>query len=853
MFVAHDLLREGRVARRDYQVAIAAECVRRNTLVILPTGLGKTVVAVLAIAERVAKVPGKILFLAPTKPLVEQHAKFLREATSLEPIHVFTGETAPEERELLWKEAAALCATPQVIQNDVISGRIDLADVTLLVVDEAHRATGDYPYVFLAEQYRRHRPKGLLLAMTASPGADPARVRAVCEALGIEGVEIRTPFDADTAPYLQSVAIERIEVSIPETLRATSALLRQLLDERVAFLRERGVIQGRFASKRELLAAQGRLQAMLREQGRAAPRELYDALSAQAAALKLTHGLELVETQGVAAFDAYAERLTVDESRAARAIVADPRFSQARITLSQARMEHPKMRKVLFLLREQLEKNPKSKVIVFTNYRDIADQLSQALANADERLKPVRFVGQQTKGADKGLSQRKQVDLLDQFRAGSFNVLVATSVAEEGLDIPTTDLVIFYEPVASEIRSIQRRGRTGRNAPGRVVVLVTKGTSDESMLWASFGREKKMRREIEALRAQLGQVARVNESESHPARPLAAFAAAAQGPANGPSSAPAQAGSPSAASPLAAVDGSAEAGVVAPSANATPSSGASGSWMQSALTATKASRPVEARLDAFAETKTRPAIVLDSRELQGAVARALASLDVQIKVETLDIADYVLSDRVAVERKTTADFEASLMDGRLFTQVRALKESYLAPILLLEGGAGDVHIGSDAAMGAIAALAADFRLPVVTTRDAAETARFLATVAKREQITERRPLSIRHGKGTMTDDDRLRFLVEGLPDVSAVLARRLLAHFGTVQAIANADEDALAEVEGIGKQKASAIARIVRARFGVHDRAHEDAVASRAPTRGLRVRPPAAEPQADATDPEDAA
>ena len=110
-----------------------------------------------------------------------------------------------------------------------------------------------------------------------------------------------------------------------------------------------------------------------------------------------------------------------------------------------------------------------------------------------------RFVGQATKDAEKGLSQKKQIAALSRFREGEFKVLIATSVGEEGLDVPSTDLVIFYEPVPSEIRSIQRKGRTGRSAAGRVVILATKGTSDDVFRYVSQSKEKRMQKNMQQM------------------------------------------------------------------------------------------------------------------------------------------------------------------------------------------------------------------------------------------------------------------------------------------------------------------------------------------------------------------
>jgi Fanconi anemia group M protein len=217
--------------------------------------------------------------------------------------------------------------------------------------------------------------------------------------------------------------------------------------------------------------------------------------------------------------------LREDPTRAAKALLRDARVEEAQRLLAAARVEHPKLRRVALVLQEQLRAKPGMKAIVFAHYRDTAEVLQEELARV-EGLRPARFVGQASKGQDKGLSQREQQRLLDAFRAGEHNVLIATSVAEEGLDVPSTDLVVFYEPVPSEIRSIQRRGRTGRNRPGRVVVLVARDTRDVAAFWTARRKERAMRLEVQVLRQRFGAV---NASWERPTgqRTLVDFAAAA--------------------------------------------------------------------------------------------------------------------------------------------------------------------------------------------------------------------------------------------------------------------------------------------------------------------------------------
>jgi Fanconi anemia group M protein len=501
----------GSVARRAYQEAIAAECLERNTLVVLPTGLGKTVIALLVLARRLER-GGRAVVLAPTKPLVEQHARFLAERLQGVEVATLTGEVPPGDREAAWGKPGLVCSTPQVLGNDLARGVASLKGVACVVFDEAHRAVGEYAYAAIARAYRDQEPEGRVLGMTASPGAQPERIAEVMENLGIEGIEIRTERDPDVAPYVQPVHLEFIEVAMPPTVKRIGELLRAGLREAVGELQRAGLVRLGEPNARDLLEAQRRLMVQVDRADRDTAGQAFQMLSALARALKLNHALELAETQGLGALRAYVERLRHDETRAARALLRDARVDEALRLLATARAEHPKMRRVAVLLQEQLRAKPGGRAIVFAHYRDTAEVLLDELSRV-EGLRPVRFVGQATKGEDKGLSQKEQHRLLGRFRAGDVNVLVATSVAEEGLDIPSTDLVVFYEPVPSEIRSIQRRGRTGRSQPGRVVVLVTKGTRDVAAYWTARRKEREMRDEVEYLRRRF---ARVNASWERP-------------------------------------------------------------------------------------------------------------------------------------------------------------------------------------------------------------------------------------------------------------------------------------------------------------------------------------------------
>jgi Fanconi anemia group M protein len=234
-------------------------------------------------------------------------------------------------------------------------------------------------------------------------------------------------------------------------------------------------------------------------------------MTAQAIAMKADHAIELAETQGLGSLRTYFENMEKGATSKADVQFLKHAKVQEAIQLAEAtEVEHPKLAKTAWIVREQLMGKPDSKVIVFAHYRGTADRVTQELARIPG-VRPMRFVGQASRGDDIGLSQREQQDILQKFRDGDVNVLVATSIGEEGLDIPQVDLVVFYEPVPSEIRTIQRRGRTGRSAAGRVVMLVTKDTRDEAYLYSARRKERKMHTELDRLRKELKQKIFVGE------------------------------------------------------------------------------------------------------------------------------------------------------------------------------------------------------------------------------------------------------------------------------------------------------------------------------------------------------
>lgn len=513
-YVKHPLIWSGAVQSRGYQESIASTASNKNTLVILPTALGKTVISALVAADKLYRYSDKrILVMAPTRPLVIQHKNtFIRMLRiNEEDVVVLTGKTEQHYRTAVWsKNAKIFFATPQVVKNDLVKNILTLSDYSLVVFDEAHRAVKEYAYTDIARYYVQQSDYPLILAMTASPGADRERIRYVCENLFIEQVEYRSEDDSDVRSYVNPISIEWKWVALPESYNRAASVIRDMLNERIEWLTRRKVIRKdpRYVYKKDLISAGEELRyniemSMEEERG-----PLFVSLMNNSVALSLFHSLELLESQGAYSLLAFLENMEEDNSRSHKMLLSDARVEELKSILSIAD-EHPKMLMLIDMLKEQFTRNRDSRILVFTQYRDTATHIVDVLNK--NGIASSRFVGQAKKMHDEGLTQEQQVQTLEMFRGGEFKVLVATSIAEEGLDIPEVDLVVFYEPIPSEIRYIQRRGRTGRKTAGNVIILSTRDSIDARYLYASQRRVQAMKAIVSTLNAKLKRLPRRKE------------------------------------------------------------------------------------------------------------------------------------------------------------------------------------------------------------------------------------------------------------------------------------------------------------------------------------------------------
>jgi Fanconi anemia group M protein len=633
-----------------------------------------------------------------------------------------------------------------------------------------------------------------------------------------------------------------LKVIVPEEIRELAEPLRLWLNGIIDRERRLGryVLSGH-PSYRGLTQAMGRAQeAIQRGESNA-----YSSVSNLSMAMRLNHLLNHLLSQGIAAAREFLDRMEKDGDTSKKSVknfLRDKRIQSLKQSLDQMDEIHTKVGTVRRLVRERLRRDPMSKIIVFATFRDSVAAIELALEGL-EGAKPIQFVGQSSRNGRTGLKPKEQIDRLNRFREGEFNVLVATSVAEEGLDIPSADLVIFYEPVPSEIRTIQRRGRTGRHREGEVVVLIAEDTRDEGAKIAAERKEENMQRAVQRVRRKLPRSAHIDLSNldsfevsnsdeiisakefimkvREESRPSIVESDQVEMKQKMTSSAklPPQTFRPRGQTGLEQFE---------TASNDSP--------LDNEKTDTHTQKivnnppPISISQDLSALEEIGPPdvpgaiITADDRELNSAVVARLRALGAEIIIKRLTTGDFKIGERILIERKTVRDFVDSLVDGRLLEQASRLVGAAPRTLILIEGEGlfQNPRVHPHALMGALTTLSLDFGIPVVTTKDGAETARFLTVASRREEsmldglsgsaqdrleavkpefwsdpVTQAaagaREIRIKN------DDERIavRAIIESIPSIDSELSLQLLDKFGTFANLVWAEEEELKEIQGI--------------------------------------------------------
>jgi Fanconi anemia group M protein len=701
-------------------------------------------VAAYVAAERLTRFPNKgVVMLAPTKPLVLQHYRTFQKIFSIDGDSMvwLTGELEPGKRADNWKRRL-IFSTPQVFMNDLLTGKVPLDSFALVIFDEAHRGVGDYPYAFIADRYAATNDS-LILGLTASPGSSEADVREICKNLHLEWVEARTIQSEDVRPYVGGIEVKWVTVDLPQIFYDVKRELEAFLREKLRTLRDHEYLETAAMDRvrlRDVLMARQRILGDVAQGNRDAK----PYLGYVYASVHAIRAIEFLETQGFPALkehlDGLQEKAKKRSSPALKMILDDPRIARAASIVNELvakEADHPKVTELIKAIRIALNKGAR-RIMVFTNYRTTAARLVELL-NKVEGVSAVRLVGQASRANDRGLTQKKQTMILDDFRSGAFNVLVATQIGEEGLDIVECDEVIFYDTVPSAIRYIQRRGRTGRKGPGEAVILIAKGTRDEAYYWISQRREREMASAIKQF-----------------------------------------------------------------------------------MKTQKEYAPDQVRMEKFISSNLKEeklekqiVVVADSRELGAPVTRELARLGALVKSQTLEVGDFVLSDKVVIERKNVEDFASSIIDGRLFQQAGKLKESYSKPVIVVEGETltGSGRVRPEAMMGAYASILIDYGIPIVWTQKQSETAQLMFAIARREQIQDKRLPRIMTGPKPSTIEELQEFIVSSLPNIDSTRARKLLSSFQTVERVFQASKEELMSITGIGEKISEEIRRVLTSKY----------------------------------------
>ncbi len=467
-YIEKKYVQKNSIEKREYQVSLANQAIQENCIIVLPTGLGKTAVALQVIAEYLAKGTGGVLFLAPTRVLVNQHYEFLKDNLTLDDISLITGEDSIEKRTKLWNNSV-ICATPEITKNDLDRQIVSSNQFNLVIFDEVHRTVGDYAYSGIAERFENSSAR--IIGMTATLPSEKEKATKILTRLKIVSVAERNEESPDVKPYTQQTNTEWINVELPPELKSIQTLLKLALDERYDILRKNGIK----LAEQQSLSALLRIRQFVLNQNRRSAKPLFTAI-------RIHYALNILEAHGITPFLKFCERARAKKGAGVKELFeVDPNFTRAVHLAKEAQsrgIEHSKIPK----LKEIIESVP-GKALIFTSYRDSVDLIFNKLSEMG--VSAGILIG---KAGETGLKQKKQIETVQKFRDGLFQVLVATRVGEEGLDIAEVNQVIFYDNVPSSIRFIQRRGRTGRKDTGKLVVLIAKNTIDETYYW--IGKRK---------------------------------------------------------------------------------------------------------------------------------------------------------------------------------------------------------------------------------------------------------------------------------------------------------------------------------------------------------------------------
>lgn len=512
---------------RDYQRNIVRKALTRNLICALPTGLGKTFIASVVMLNwyRWTK-EAKIIFIAPTRPLVSQQVQSFLEISGIsinETAALLQSVVDRQNRAEIWNEKRVFFATAQTIENDLRKGAIDPKNIVLLVLDEAHKATGNHSYVNVVKMIKEQTSDFRILALTATPSGKLDGVQTVIENLLISATEIRSEDSLDIRRYVHAREVEKIQIESSPEQDEFLMLINEAVKDFATLLKQARIIPSIDVTSAHSFMIQQQTQSYMR--GAAARFNNGRKFQIQAVSgivAKVVYAVQLLKTHGIVPFYTRMHHLELElmgsNGRNAKSLLQNPAFTAITrkcrkliygddrgptysYTDTERRLgflSHPK----IDILRHRVDNflvhhGADSRIIIFAEFRDSAAEIQWTLRTFNsERVRSTLFVGQASTGKSKikGMTQKEQQSILTKFKSGDFNVLIATSIGEEGLDIGQVDLIVCYDQSQSPIRNIQRMGRTGRKRDGSIVMLMTK--TEASKLAMAFDGHKYIRDQI---------------------------------------------------------------------------------------------------------------------------------------------------------------------------------------------------------------------------------------------------------------------------------------------------------------------------------------------------------------------
>ncbi|NXF54019.1 FANCM protein, partial [Oceanites oceanicus] len=495
---------------RGYQVRMARAALLGNTLVCLPTGMGKTFVAAVVMYNFYRWFPsGKVLFLAPTKPLVAQQMEAW-------------GTQALSRREL-WNTKRVFFLTPQIMVNDLSRGTCPAVEIKCLVIDEAHKALGNHAYCQVVRELSKYTNQFRILALSATPGSDTKAVQQVISNLLIAQIELCAEDSPEIQPYSHERQVEKIVVPLGEELVEIQNAYIRVLETFAGRLIKIGVLARRdipSLTKYQIILARDQYRKNPSSQNVGIHQGIIE--GDFALCISLYHGYELLLQMGLRSLFIYlcgvmdgSKGLTRTKNELGRNEDFMKLYQQLRDMFSDTSLpsangnvyksktvfenkkefiySHPKLRKLEEIVTEHFKSWKKAfptestsvdavdtRVMIFSSFRDSVQEIAEMLSRLSPVVRVMMFVGHSTGKSTKGFTQKEQLEVVKRFREGGYNTLVSTCVGEEGLDIGEVDLIICFDAQKSPIRLVQRMGRTGRRRQGRIVVILAEGREERT-------------------------------------------------------------------------------------------------------------------------------------------------------------------------------------------------------------------------------------------------------------------------------------------------------------------------------------------------------------------------------------